>query len=106
LPFAAEEVWSWWQKGSVHRAPWPKPEELVGQDPELLDVASAALMLVRKSKSDLKLSMKAEIDALQLQGPNSIQDFEADLRAAGKIAELRLTTSDEISVTEVQFSEE
>ena len=29
VPFVTEEVWSWWHPGSVHRAAWPAPSEII-----------------------------------------------------------------------------
>ena len=44
LPFVTEEVWSWWQTGSVHRAAWPVAAELpAGGDPAIVTAAAEAL---------------------------------------------------------------
>jgi valyl-tRNA synthetase len=69
LPFATEEVWSWWQEGSVHRAPWPSAAdlkaELKGQgQPEVLTVAGEVLGQIRKAKSSAQVSMKTEVARL------------------------------------------
>jgi valyl-tRNA synthetase len=66
LPFATEEVWSWWREGSVHRQPWPSAADLraaggEGGDPAALTVAGEVLTQVRKAKSDAKTSMRTEV---------------------------------------------
>ncbi len=104
LPFAAEEVWSWWQEGSVHKAAWPESEELEGDSSELMSQASQALILIRKSKSDLKLSMKAEIELLKLQAPISLQKVSKDLASVGNIGSLELVEGQEISILDIRFA--
>jgi valyl-tRNA synthetase len=67
VPFVAEEVWSWWQPGSVHTARWPAAEDLSvdAGDPDTEEVALAVaadvLREVRKAKSEAKVKMRAAV---------------------------------------------
>ncbi|CUU55832.1 valyl-tRNA synthetase [Parafrankia irregularis] len=102
LPFVTEEVWSWWQEGSVHRARWPEAERIraaAGDGrPELLDAVGAALSAVRRAKSEAKVSMKAEVATARVGGPAQtvalVEQAAADLRSAGGIWELTLDATD------------
>src|SRR5204863_4744592 len=44
LPFVTEEVWSWWQPGSVHTAAWPAADEVAAS----IDEADARALAVRE----------------------------------------------------------
>jgi len=93
LPFASEEVWSWWQPGSVHRAGWPNVDELRAAehqgDPQVLAAASVTLSALRKVKSERKMSMRAELTSAVVRGPEAevsrARAAAADLRAAGRV---------------------
>ncbi|MEY2826526.1 MAG: valine--tRNA ligase, partial [Actinomycetota bacterium] len=80
-------------------------DELSGSTPELMDTASQALVLIRKSKSDLKLSMKAEIAQLKLKAPSLMKAVAKDLQSVGNIAQLELIEGGEIEIVEVRFAE-
>jgi len=72
LPFATEEVWSWWLDGSVHRATWPTVDELgdgADGDPRVLTAVALALRDIRKSKSEAKVSMKTDVAVATVSGP-------------------------------------
>jgi valyl-tRNA synthetase len=91
IPFVTEEVWSWWQPGSVHRTSWPERSELgeLGGDPAALDWIAGALMGIRGAKSQAKVSMKHELSAVEFRGPEAalaaVRLAEPDLRRAGRI---------------------
>ena len=106
LPFATEEVWSWWQEGSVHQAAWPSQDELPDGSAELLGAASEALIAIRKSKTDKKLSMKAEISIMVLHGPAVLSQAQRDLAAVGRIANLNLEQADKVAISSMEFAEQ
>ena len=111
LPFATDEVWSWWQTGtgSIHRNSWPKAEELEtgleSENLDLLPLASTALFGTRKAKSDAKASMKADVLEATMSAPQEtiarLELIAADLKAAGRIQNLKLTSGAEFSVSDV-----
>ncbi len=84
LPFATEEVWSWWRDGSIHRTAWPTPGPLRHDaggeaDPDVLTVAGAALTELRRPKTEAKRSLKTRIERATFTVGD---DDEARLRAA------------------------
>ncbi len=106
LPFTAEEAWSWWMEGSVHRADWPEAgplREIAGDwDRAVGAVAADVLREVRRAKSEAKASMKAPVatatvsdTAERLAALALVAD---DLREAGAIAELHTTEADGFAV--------
>lgn len=115
LPFATDEVWSWWQtdSGSIHRAAWPVAEELShdldGANAPLLGLASTALFGVRKAKSDAKVSMKADVESAVLEAPaavlTSLRLLESDLKSVGRIATLGYAEGEVVAMVDVILAE-
>ena len=115
LPFATDEVWSWWQTdaGSIHRSQWPIAEELTdgldASNAPLLGLASSALVGVRKAKSDAKVSMKASVESAILEAPatvlTSLRLLETDLKAVGRIETLGYAEGEEVAMVDVILKE-
>ncbi|HLP23759.1 MAG TPA: valine--tRNA ligase [Microbacteriaceae bacterium] len=108
LPFAAEEVWSWMHDGSVHHAAWPTAEEFSDlESPELLAVASASLIGVRRAKTEAKASQKTPVAKAVLVSPAAPEHLEAitaDLKAVGRIDSLEWLAGDEFGVASIELA--
>jgi valyl-tRNA synthetase len=115
LPFVTEEVWHWWQPGSVHRSPWPTLGEF-GQhaggegtvtqssaaEDNVLTVTADVLGAVRRAKTTEKRSMRAKVARLVVCGPPSalaaVAAARGDLADAGGVEAMELVEADAFSV--------
>ncbi len=110
LPFVTEEVWSWWQQGSLHRAAWPAVGEVGGPgrsgsggssgagpgtgdgDGAVFDDVSWALGQVRSAKSAASRSMRWPVARAAVSASAErlarIAQGADDLKEAGTISEL------------------
>ena len=114
LPFVCEEVWSWWQPGSIHLALWPDAAELRGElerdgesgladeEDEALTVAAEVLSEVRKAKSEAQRPMRAPVrHVLVHDTPARLSALRlglGDLLQAGAIEQLEPIESEEFAV--------
>ena len=114
LPFVTEEVWSWWQDGSVHTAAWPAPAEVApapaasptGEPPGTpplaaasLAAASGAIAAIRGAKSGAQVSMRAPVRALVVTARRDHLDAVLavlpDVQAAGRVEHTELRPGDQ-----------
>jgi valyl-tRNA synthetase len=108
LPFVTEEVWSWWQSGSVHQSPWPTTSELTqglasGPNDELLDAICGAIGVIRRAKTEAKVSQRAVVtEALfvtSIDAASAITAGWADIADAGSVEKWSISTADTNEIT-------
>jgi len=105
LPFVTDEVWRWWQPGSVHAAAWPTADELgagisASESAAAIEPVSEVLAQVRRAKTEAKVSQRAAIDTLVVHAPDAartaVEAALADLRDAGSIASVTFAVGEQI----------
>ena len=106
LPFVTDEVWHWWQAGSVHTTAWPTSAELTlavsaAESGAAIEPVSEVLALVRRAKTEAKVSQRAAVESLVVHAPDAarvaVEAALADLRDAGSIARVAFVSADQIS---------
>jgi valyl-tRNA synthetase len=106
LPFVTEEVWRWWQPGSVHRSPWPTADAFgphAGGVETMLTTAAEVLGAIRRAKTTEKRSMRAAVRLVVVAGPSetlaAVEAARGDLIDAGGVEELRTEEAATFAVT-------
>ena len=108
LPFVTEEVWSWWQPGSVHQSQWPTTAALTdgltsGPNEALLDAICGAIGVIRRAKTEAKVSQRAVVtEALfvtSTDAASAITAGWADIADAGSVEKWSISTTDTNEIT-------
>jgi valyl-tRNA synthetase len=110
LPYATEEVWSWWRQGSIHRSAWPSNEAFpAGGEPVVYEVAAWALGEIRKVKALAKRSLRTDVVHLIVRDTPErlkiLRGVERDVAEAGRVLSVEYVDSAEPSV-EVELKPE
>jgi valyl-tRNA synthetase len=102
LVYVTEEVWSWWQEGSIHLTEWPALDTPDGADPLVFTVAGDVLSAVRKEKSEQKRSLTTPVERVVVRDTAerlaALEQARADICEAGKIGTLETETAPELLV--------
>ncbi|WP_420638674.1 valine--tRNA ligase [Candidatus Poriferisocius sp.] len=107
LPYVTEEVWSWWQPGSIHRSSWPGAAELAAAagdvNPQVGAVAADTLREIRRIKSDAKVRLSIPVTTATITDTAERLAVLAlvadDVADAGRCRELLTAEGPELSVT-------
>ena len=98
LPFVTEEVWSWWQTGSVHTSAWPTADECTPAAERtvgVFPVAAEVLGAIRKEKTAAKRSMRTAVTEVEVTDSSStlalVTLAASDVCDAGGASELIVT---------------
>ena len=111
LPFATEEVWSWWRPGSVHTSRWPTAGEILSvcqpreEDPRAVQAllfAGQVLGAIRKKKSEEQKPLKTPVARAVIRAPESalalLDDVDRDLRASASIQQIDTFAAEALQV--------
>jgi valyl-tRNA synthetase len=108
LAFACEEVWSWTNAGSIHRAAWPTRGEIIrvsGTDQSAQQAVihiTDALNAIRKGKVDQKVSIGTPVSEVVYSSSDEaiacLTLVERDLKAASRTDSLVLKAGPEPAV--------
>ena len=105
LPFVTEEVWSWWQEGSVHRADVAGTIRAAHGSTRTAPSSTSPARCsaeVRKAKTTAKKSLRADVERAVVTGTAeqlaALDAGRGDVIDAGRIAELVTEPGGELAV--------